>query len=167
MGSAWTTDFLRVVEKPLQELAQKRTFRFLTVGARADFKIKEVDYVAESWSFKEENHQIGKMDIGIMPLPDNDWTRSKGGYKLLQYMSGGIPCVASPVGINRSIVKHGITGYLASTEEEWLEYLEKLITNPELRANMGQQGRKDAVELYSREVCFRKLIAIFGSEIGI
>jgi len=93
-------------------------------------------------------------------LPDTDWTRMKGGYKLLQYMSAGIPCVASPVGINQSIVKPGENGFLASSEEEWYLTLEKLITDRELRIRLGSNGRRDAIELYSREVCFDKLLKI-------
>lgn len=160
MGSSWTTDFLRIVEKPLQRLAQKHSFRFLTIGTKIGFTIEGINHESKEWSFNLENEHIGGMDIGIMPLPDTEWSRSKGGYKLLQYMSGGIPCVASPVGINNSIIKPGVNGFLASTDDEWVESLEKLITSADLRAEMGKQGRKDAVELYSREVCFKKLMNV-------
>ncbi|HZK95039.1 MAG TPA: glycosyltransferase, partial [Prolixibacteraceae bacterium] len=89
---------------------------------------------------------------------DTDWTRMKGGYKLLQYMSAGIPCVASAVGINQSIVKPGENGFLASTEDEWYLTLEKLLIDRELRIKLGINGRRDAIELYSREVCFETLL---------
>ena len=157
MGSAWTTDFLKIIEKPLQILAEKYSFRFLTIGTKPAFRIDGINHESKEWAFDEENARIGEMDIGVMPLPDTEWSRSKGGYKLLQYMSGGIPCVASPVGINSSIIKPGVNGFLASTEEEWVGSLEKLIADPDLRNELGKQGRKDAVELYSREVCFKKL----------
>lgn len=160
IGSMWTSDFLKIVEKPLLQLTQKNSFRFLTIGTKPGFAIEGINHESREWSFHLENEQIGEMDIGIMPLPDTEWSRSKGGYKLLQYMSGGIPCVASPVGINRTIIKSGINGFLASTEEEWVDSLEKLITNADLRAEMGRQGRTDAVEHYSREVCFNKLLNV-------
>lgn len=160
MGSAWTTDFLKIVEKPLQDLAKKYSFRFLTVGAKAEFKIEGIHLESYPWKFEQENDQIGKMDIGIMPLPDNEWSQSKGGYKLLQYMSGGIPCVASPVGINSWIIKPGINGFLASTNAEWFESLEKLLLDPLLRIELGHQGRKDAVLFYSRDICFEKLLHV-------
>jgi len=160
IGSPWTSGFLELIEKPLQRLAEKYTFRFLTVGARSDYKILGIDHIAKPWVFEDENENIGLMDIGLMPLPDTDWTRMKGGYKLLQYMSAGIPCVASPVGINQSIVKVGQNGFLASSDEEWYLTLEKLICDPELRIRLGSNGRIDAIELYSREVCFGKLLKI-------
>lgn len=160
IGSPWTSVFLELIEKPLQSLAEKYTFRFLTVGARSDYKILGIDHIAKPWVFEDENENIGLMDIGLMPLPDTDWTRMKGGYKLLQYLSAGIPCVASPVGINQLIVKVGLNGFLASTAEEWYLTLEKLICDRELRIKLGANGRRDAIELYSREVCFETLLKI-------
>ena len=162
IGSPWTSGFLELIEKPLQQLSQKYSFRFLTVGAKSDYKINGINHIAKPWVFEEENDNIGQMDIGLMPLPDTDWTRMKGGYKLLQYMSAGIPCVASPVGVNQSIVKPGENGFLASTQGEWYLTLGKLITDRELRIKLGSNGRKDAVELYSREVCFKKLLKIIA-----
>lgn len=160
IGSPWTSGFLDLIEKPLHRLAQKYSFRFLTVGADPQYQIAGINHIAKPWIFEDENQDIGQMDIGIMPLPDTDWTRMKGGYKILQYMSAGIPCVASPVGINQSIVKPGQNGYLASTDEEWYERLEKLMIDPSLRSFIGLNGRMDAIELYSREVCFEKLFKI-------
>src|ERR1035437_41327 len=160
IGSTWTTGFLGIVENPLKRLAKTHSFRFLTVGAKPDYHIEGINHISKQWSFNEENERIAEMDIGIMPLPDTDFARSKGGYKLIQYMSGGIPCIASPVGINSSMIRPGINGYLASSEDEWFEQLEKLINNPALRAELGNNGRKDAVELYSREVCFEKLMKV-------
>ena len=160
IGSPWTSGFLELVEKPLQQLALKHEFRFLTVGAASDYVVSGIFHQAEPWVFEDENNQLGKMDIGIMPLPDTDYTRMKGGYKLLQYFAAGIPCVASPVGINQTIVKPGENGFLASNDEEWFRSLEKLILDSQLRSILGKNGRKEATELYSRDVCFQKLLAV-------
>jgi glycosyltransferase involved in cell wall biosynthesis len=160
IGSSWTTGFLDIIENPLKKLAKSHSLRFLTVGSKSDFRIEGINHVSKPWSFKEENERIGEMDIGIMPLPNTEFARSKGGYKLFQYMSGGIPCVASPVGINSSIIRPGVNGFLASTEDEWFKHLEKLIKDPALRSELGNNGRKDAIELYSREVCFEKLMTL-------
>lgn len=163
IGSPWTSGFLELIEKPLQKLAEKYSFRFITVGARPEYKIEGVNYISKPWVFEEENETIGDMDIGIMPLPDTAWTKMKGGYKLLQYMSAGIPCVASPVGINQSIIRPGENGYLASNDDEWYLILEKLLVDSSLRTRLGSNGRKDAVELYSREVCFEKIMTMIKS----
>jgi glycosyltransferase involved in cell wall biosynthesis len=160
IGSLWTTGFLGIIESPLKKLAKYHNFRFLTVGAKPDYQIEGIVHLSKPWNLDEENERIAEMDIGIMPLPDTEFARSKGGYKLFQYMSGGIPCVASPVGINSSIIRPGVNGFLASTEDEWFKHLEKLIKDPALRSELGNNGRKDAIELYSREVCFEKLLSL-------
>jgi len=157
IGSPWTSGFLEIVAEPLQRLAQKYTFCFLTIGAKPEYTIESVNHVARPWSYENENKDLGNMDIGIMPLPDTDYAAMKGGYKLIQYMSAGIPFVASPVGINQTIVISGENGFLASNNEEWYEKLELLIKDSALRFQSGIIGRQYAIELYSREVCFNKL----------
>lgn len=158
IGSYWTTDYLKVVESSLQKLGKEISFNFLTIGGKPDFRIDKINHISKTWSYEEENFYISEMDIGIMPLPDEDFARAKGGYKLYLYMAGGIPCVASPVGVNRSIIRNGENGFLASTEDEWIGALKKLLTDPQLRQKMGQTGRNDAVKLYDRAVCFEKLL---------
>jgi glycosyltransferase involved in cell wall biosynthesis len=158
IGSSWTTDYLKVVESALQKLSKELLFNFLTIGTRPDFKIKNINHISRTWSYEEENSSISQMDIGIMPLPDNDFTRAKGGYKLYLYMAGGIPCVASPVGVNCSIIRNGENGYLASSENEWMDVLKNLLTDTELRKKLGQTGRNDSLKFYDRTVCFEKLL---------
>lgn len=160
IGSPWTSGFLDIVENPLQRLAEKYNFYFLTVGAKPDYTISGINHLAKPWRYEEENENISLMDIGIMPLPDTDYARMKGGYKLIQYMSAGIAAVASPVGINQSIIKPGENGLLASTEEEWFQEMELLIKDSALRDRLGAAGRQNAIDFYSREVCFNKLLNI-------
>ena len=68
--------------------------------------------------------------------------------------------MASPVGINQTIVKQGENGFLASNDDEWYNILEKLIIDPQLRSALGKNGRNEAIEFYSREVCFQKLLTV-------
>ena len=160
IGSPWTSGFLDIVEKPLQQLAEKYNFCFLTVGAKPDYILSDINHLAKPWRYEEENENINLMDIGIMPLPDTDYARMKGGYKLIQYMSAGIACIASPVGINQSIIQPGVNGFLASTAEEWFGHLESLIKDSDLRDRLGATGRQNAIDFYSREVCFNKLLKL-------
>jgi glycosyltransferase involved in cell wall biosynthesis len=157
IGSSWTTEYLKVIEKALQEINKEIQFNLLTIGARSDYRIPGINHISKEWSFEEENKFINEMDIGIMPLPLNDFTIAKGGYKLYLYMAGGIPCVASPVGVNNLIIRDGENGFLASTEKEWIEALKKLLRDPQLRKSLGQTGRNDAVKYYDRTICFRKI----------
>jgi len=113
----------------------------------------------KSWSLDTEVADLQNFDIGIMPLPDNEWTRGKGGYKLLQYMAVGIPCIASPVGINMELIRDGENGFLAATEDQWYEKISLLTRDQELRKKMGMRGRDFVVKNYSFEVAAPKLIS--------
>ena len=89
------------------------------------------------------------LDVGLMPLTDDVWTRGKCGFKALQYMALGIPAMASPVGVNTSIIDHGVNGFLCSSAAQWIAGLKELAGNPGLRQQMGRQGRKKIVDHYS------------------
>jgi len=69
-----------------------------------------------------------------------------------------VPSVASPVGVNRDIIANGENGFLAATEQEWYERLETLCRQPQLRARMGQAGRRTVEEQYS--------LAVWGPRLG-
>ena len=101
------------------------------------------------WSINSEIIDLLQFDIGIMPLPDDEWAKGKCGFKALQYMALEIPAVVSPVGVNPMIVEHGINGFLCATAEEWYEALANLIRNPDLRKRMGSAGRKKVIDNYS------------------
>jgi glycosyltransferase involved in cell wall biosynthesis len=84
-----------------------------------------------------------------MPLPDDDWSRGKCGFKALLYMALGVPAIVSPVGANAEIVEHGVNGLLASTEDEWVDALAAVATDPALRRRLVSNGRDTVVERYS------------------
>jgi glycosyltransferase involved in cell wall biosynthesis len=106
----------------------------------------------EDWSEEAEVPFLQSLDIGIMPLTDTPWARGKCGYKLIQYMACGVPVIASPVGVNAAIVEHGVNGFLASSEAEWVEALRTLLLDPDLRARMGEAGRRKVEREYSLQV---------------
>ena len=160
IGSSWTTSYLKLLEPVLQKLSEEIDFQLLTVGAKQEYTIPGVNHKNLKWEFGIEAKALLKMDIGVMPLPDEDFARAKGGYKLYLYMAAGLPCVASPIGVNSLIIKNGENGFLATSQNEWLSSLKKLMQNKELRTKMGENGRFQAVALYDRNVCFSQLIQI-------
>ena len=101
-----------------------------------------------------------------MPLPDDPWSRGKCGYKLIQYMACGLPVVASPIGVNREIVEHGVNGFLAETPEEWEQALRTLLADPQLRERMGRAGRRKVEEHYSLQVTGPRVVALLHSVLG-
>lgn len=103
------------------------------------------------WIKATELKDLSHFDLGIMPLPDDEWAKGKCGLKALQYMALGIPSIISPVGVNSEIIQDGKNGFLANTEEEWVEKISQLVENPELRRELGVKGRQTVVEKYSVE----------------
>lgn len=119
------------------------------------------------WRFVEWSpaveERIGRhIDIGIMPLVDTEFQRGKCGMKLLQYMAAGLPVVASPVGVNASLVDHGRNGFLAATEPEWRDALAALVASPGLRREQGLAGRLRCESNYSAREWASRLLEIFG-----
>lgn len=114
-----------------------------------------LEYVA--WSAETEVAQTQSFDVGVMPLPDNPWTRGKCGCKALQYMALGIPAVCSPVGVNREIVGHGQTGFLPRTPQEWQDVLTTLVHDAAQRRQIGLAGRIRVEQAYSVHVVGQQL----------
>ena len=115
------------------------------------------------WNAATEVEDLRALDIGLMPLPDTEWARGKCGLKALQYMAMGIPAVCSPVGVNSSIIRDGENGFLAATEEQWIERLSRLVTSPDLRERIGQAGRTTVEKAYSAKVQAPRVYAVIDT----
>lgn len=128
-------------------------------GDKVGFKIigdasyvnKELGIVGLPWNKDNEIEELSSIDIGIMPLPDDEWARGKCGLKGLQYMALEIPSIMSPVGVNTEIIQDGFNGFLCSTVDEWEERISQLIESPAHRERIGKQGRQTVIEKYSFE----------------
>ena len=97
-----------------------------------------------------------------MPVPDEGFERGKCGFKILQYFAAGRPAIASPVGLNRGIIDHGINGFLATSPAEWVLALEQLRDDPDRRHRMGMAGRKLVEARYSTTIVAPRLAELLG-----
>ena len=75
-------------------------------------------------------------------------------------MACGVPVVASRVGVNTEIIEDGVNGFLASTEDEWVEKIARLLSDADLRRRFAAAGRRTIEERYSLHVNAPKLSAI-------
>lgn len=148
-GSHSTLKYLAALLPVLEQLQNQ--FSFVSVLVIADqppnISLEKLTFI--KWNLETEIEDLLKIDIGIMPLPDDEWAKGKCGFKALQYMSLEIPAVISPVGVNTYIINHGVNGYLASTEQDWFNYLSALISDEALRNKMGKLGREKVIKNYS------------------
>ena len=148
--TTWNAYMLPVMPL-LSDLAARQKARIMAVGAAATGPAEPLLDILP-WTEDSEVSRIQDMDIGVMPLTDTPWARGKCGYKLIQYMACGLPVVASPVGVSRQIVEHGVNGFLAATANEWRDALTALLRDPALRQKMGQAGRRKVQARYSLQV---------------
>jgi glycosyltransferase involved in cell wall biosynthesis len=144
-GSHSTLKYLTFLEPVLQRLEKEfASVQVIIIANRKpDLALSSMRFIP--WSLENEIRDIGLFDIGLMPLPDDEWSKGKCGFKVLQYMSMSIPAVASPVGVNMQLIDHEYSGLLARSESEWYEALKKLIMDKTLRTSIGKRGR-DIVE---------------------
>lgn len=141
----------KLITQLSQILAKYNQTKFLFIcdtmpDNRFNFKY---DFI--KWQDSSEVEDLQKIDIGIMPLIDNEWTRGKCGFKLIQYGAIGIPSIGSNVGVNSQIIKDKISGYLINNDDFWYENLEKLILSATLRQSFGNEARQIIKEHYSIE----------------
>lgn len=146
IGQRATASFLAPHAALFDRLSAQGLARFAAIGI--DAHSLGLPMASIGWSEATEVASIASFDIGIMPLLDGSFERGKCGYKLIQYMACGLPVVASPVGVNRQIVEHGVNGFLAETPQQWEQALRTLLADPALRRRMGQAGRQTVVNEY-------------------
>jgi glycosyltransferase involved in cell wall biosynthesis len=128
-GSHSTIKYLNEISPVLQRLEE--TFPYIQIMIIADQlpDLNLTSMVFVPWKKVSEVEDLMKIDIGIMPLPDNEWTKGKCGFKALQYMALGKPVVASDVGVNMQIIDNGVNGFLCSSKETWADTLTRLIND--------------------------------------
>lgn len=152
IGSPTTAPYLLGLADVLRRVAGAHPSVLRVSGAGRDVEMPGVDVSNLPWSLEQEVSLFNGCDIGVYPMPDDEWTKGKCGFKAIQFMSCGVPVVASAVGVNREIIEDGVNGYLASTEDEWVEKIGRLATDPGLRRRVGLAGRATVEERYSLRV---------------
>lgn len=151
IGSRDNQGYLRNVADALVRASRKHPLRLLVVS-NGSFAWPGLEVENRPWSLEREADDLYEMDIGIMPLDDTPRARGKCAFKALLCMAAGMPVVLSPVGMNREVVEHGVSGYLAATAEEWEQYIGTLCANAALREEMGRKARERVLRSYSLAV---------------
>src|SRR5438270_95637 len=143
--------YLRHIQPALERLSEMFPGLKLKVVSDKPLQLDRVQVENDPWQLETEQTNLASFDIGIMPLWDSVWTRGKCGYKILQYMGVGTAVVASDVGVNHEIISHGENGFLARTQDDWVDALASLIKNAEQRRTFGLRGRELIEKRYSLE----------------
>jgi glycosyltransferase involved in cell wall biosynthesis len=165
INSPSTAKYLQAIAPALADVCADGKGRVRLIGS-GPVDLPGVPVEVLPWNEATEVDELKRLDVGIMPLPDGPWARGKCGFKLIQYMACGLPVVASPVGVNSEIVEQGVNGYLAGTTAEWVQALNALLLDGDLRKRMGQAGRKKVGQEYSLQVTGPKLAGLIKAVVG-
>jgi glycosyltransferase involved in cell wall biosynthesis len=162
IGSPSTFKYMQLIAAVLEELT-KLGAHIHVIGAKGDLGFtKNVHFI--EWEEASESQNIAAFDVGIMPLEETPWEKGKCSYKLIQYMACGLPVIASPVGMNKEVVKQYENGFLANTQQEWLETLKFYKKNAVKRKVHGDLGYSLVEKNFTINSQLKKLIKILIDE---
>ena len=166
IGSPTTAPYLKLLASVFRNVHARTPFHMKVSGAASDVAFDGVHVANEPWSLAEEVSLFNTCDVGVYPLTDDEWSKGKCGFKAIQFMSCGVPVVASAVGVNREIIEDGVNGFLAATAGEWETKLRRLLTDADLRARFAEAGRRTVEERYSLRVCAPKVAAVLDDALA-
>jgi glycosyltransferase involved in cell wall biosynthesis len=158
-GSSTTLPHLEQMHALLLKLQRRVQFHLKVIGTSSP-RLDGVPMSFTPWRQAAEVEELQTLDVGIMPLPDDTWVRLRTQLKVRQYMGVGVPAVASPVGVIPNLILDGVNGFLADSEDQWLDRLGALIEDPDLRKRVGLAGRVTIVQRYSAQVWVPRVKAI-------
>jgi len=161
VGAHGSIHYLKKMKPIFETLGKKNDKLRLKIVCDTFFDCENMVVDKKQWSEKDEVADIQSFDIGLMPLMDDPWSHGKCGLKILQCLATGVPVVCSPAGINKEIVEDGVHGFWANSQEEWIEKLEILINDHDLRRKMGMAGRERVIEHYSLKANAPRMLKIF------
>ena len=164
-GSPTTTKNLKMIEDPLRSISENKICDIRLIGS-VDFGLDGVRYQANKWNRETEVDDLRHIQVGLVPLPDdNPWNPYKFIMKTAQYMSLGIVPVGTPMASNTEVIRQGENGFLAQTQDDWINYVTTLVKDTDLRKKMSREAAKDAAAKYSLQANADKIISAFRSAI--
>jgi len=164
IGTSANLRYLEAFETPLRQFLLDHPISKLLVMADKppSFpKIPEDRMRYLPWTEDGELIALQEMDVGLMPLPDEEWSRGKCSFKMLQYMACGIPVAVSPIGMNLEILAMGQIGVPCSRSGDWYEALSFLYNHRDAAINYGRTGRRIVEQHFSRELVTANIAGVF------
>jgi glycosyltransferase involved in cell wall biosynthesis len=163
IGSSSTLQGLERIRPLLESLGQRYHGLRLKLVCDRFLHLEHLPVLARRWSEAGEAAELASADIGIAWVPDDRWSRGKCGLKVLQYLAAGLPVVGNAVGVQAAMIRHGETGFIAETPEQWADAIGRLAHDPALRRRMGQAGRRLVEQEYSLPAGASRWLALLRS----
>lgn len=164
-GTFSSKSYLDLLKNVFYELNKRCEFRLRVIG-NFQYELPGIDLEVIQWTKEKEVEDLQGIDIGVYPLVQDDWVLGKSGLKAIQYMAFGLPTVATNVGTTPRIIQQMENGWLVRTDEEWIDALEELVKNPDLRRKLGEAARMTVLENYSTHVIKSTYLSILNEQFG-
>ena len=152
IGSPTTAFYVQRLTEVFQRVRARHPFVLRISGSGAPIQVPGVVTENAPWSLGDEVRLFNTCDVGVYPLADDEWSKGKCGFKAIEFMACGVPVVASAVGVNREIIQDGVNGFLASTDDEWVDKIGRLLVDRDLGRRLGAAGRRTVEDRYSLQV---------------
>lgn len=160
LGSPSTAKYLNEIAPVLQAIARRHPdVRWELMGS-GEFSMEGIPWETHEWSLAAEAEALARFDIGLMPLPDQDWSRGKSGGKARTYMAASAVPVVSAIGYNCELIRDAETGFLCEEQDQWGAVLESLIGDPAMREKVARAARRDVELRFDPNAQAEKLAAI-------
>lgn len=165
-GTFSSRSYLDLLRNVFLELKKRCGFKLRVIG-NFQYELPGIDLEVIQWTKEKEVEDLQGIDIGIYPLVQSKWVLGKSGLKAIQYMAFGLPVVATNIGTTPRLITHLENGWLVKTDDEWIEALETLVRNPDLRRKLGEAARKSVLENYSKHVVKSQYLSVLNKVTGV
>jgi len=157
VGSHSTSQYLRLITQAIIKVTKQIKVNVQIIGGQIREEFANLDPEVcqirqREWKLENEIEEFQRLDVGLYPLMDDDWAKGKCGFKAIQYMAAGVPCIASPVGTNREVIEDGRNGLFAESPAEWEGAMIRLLTDLPFREKVIEEGFRTVRERYSMAV---------------
>ena len=95
--------------------------------------------------------RIVQFDVGVSPLLETEMNRAKSAFKLKQYLSSGIPVLASPVGENKRFIRDGSNGFLCHNSFDFYNRIEQIYKMPQIDYAQISHHARMSIEQFSMD----------------
>lgn len=167
LSLGWTGTFASIpyldsIKDVLEESCKIHNLKLVLI-TNFDYFIPNIDMEVIEWKEISEVQDLQKIDIGIYPLIQSQWALGKGGLKVLQYMSIGIPSISSDYGTATNIIKDGKNGFLVKSKQDWHDKINYLVNNDDVRRQMGAAARRTVEDHYSVTAVSKKYLSVLNN----
>ena len=118
----------------------------------------------EGWKDWQNDWRRVYADIDVLLVPSN-WPEPLGRV-IMEALGSGVPSIAYPAGGIPTLVKHGVTGYLADTPSSFVAALGSLLADPASFQTVRRRGFEFMIEEFSMPLHYKRIRDIFGLVAG-